>query len=246
MASFNNTQTKLIRTTNRYSSVPSTRLTPIPLPGESFYFNQDYVKTKISCIRVPINNQVFKRTSVHITDKRIIFLAQPLTDTDDDSDDHQDNHALWTFQLDLPFILSLKTTNLKKHKLVLDISVRNQWESIQIHLSFNNQKKKKDHARRDSFKEYINLVMAGYASNRASSTMRSSLSSPSIPTTTPLMRHSSNASSTFNHYYYTPSVRSSDHLPTYLQALTDAPLIPSSFNSLFTSHQREELPPAYS
>ncbi|CAO3634661.1 unnamed protein product [Cunninghamella echinulata] len=249
----------MFRTTNRYSNITYTRLTPIPLPNESFYFNQDDVKAKIASIRAPFNNQVYKRTSVHVTDKRIIILAQPLptkkNNSEEDDDDneheheheheHENNEELKSFQLDLAYTLSLKTNKIKKHKLILDISVQNQWESIQIHLSFP----KKDASRRDSFKEYINLVMAGCVSKR----LVISAPPPSPPPTTssfptstsmPLMRHYSTASITsslFNHR------RPSDNLPSYLQALTDtsSPIMHSSSSYPFFN-TREELPPAYS
>ncbi|KAI9299296.1 hypothetical protein BJ944DRAFT_274324 [Cunninghamella echinulata] len=252
MSSYNNTQTKLIRTTNRYSNITYTRLTPIPLPNESFYFNQDDVKAKIASIRAPFNNRVYKRTSVHVTDKRIIILAQPLStkknsseedDDDEIENENENNEELKSFQLDLAYTLSLKTTKVKKHKLILDISVQNQWESIQIHLSFP----KKDASRRDSFKEYINLVMAGCVSKRlVISAPPPSPPSSSFPTSTsmPLMRHYSTASfasSLFSHR------RPSDGLPSYLQALTDtsSPIMHSSSSSPFFN-TREELPPAYS
>ncbi|KAI9490912.1 hypothetical protein BDB00DRAFT_874911 [Zychaea mexicana] len=224
----------------RYPSTPTTdaataaqfHLMPAPQTNESFYFNQEPISAVIYENDHGIQQQIKMETaSVHLTDQRLILLLQ-------DRFPRSSNTAttlVSTFQIDLGHVASLKCRLTFRCGIQLSLYLVDSATPVRIQLVFA----KKDRNRRDAFKEYLNMIMAGLTSRKRVLAMHRQLSSQ-------LMHH---------HH-------GGEQLPSYDQALSDTTIMdhhrhhsgPTTTSTAITGSNNNDnsssiidiLPPAYS
>ncbi|CAO3617677.1 unnamed protein product [Mucor hiemalis] len=158
MSTFNSTRVYLNTKPAKFQQSASIYRSPVPLGTENFYFNQEAVKVAV-CFSDTNGHKVSKASliaSVHLTNKRLILLAQStsIAPTKPDLFD--------TCEFQLSDFKSLKSELTYNKGLRFDIkTIRN--EKIRIDLKFNN---KKDAARRESLREYIKMATSAMLASR--------------------------------------------------------------------------------
>ncbi|KAG2222488.1 hypothetical protein INT45_013401 [Circinella minor] len=206
-------------------------LVPLPQTNESFYFNQEPISATIQDIGNGIQAKM-DLASVHLTDQRFVLLLQDHSNTitnnnNSDGTTTTTTRIVSTFQIDLGQISSLKCKLTFRCGINLSLYLVNNTTPVRIQLVFA----KKDRNRREAFKEYLNMIMAGLASRKQVLVMHQQLS--------------------------TRIMQQQEQLPSYDQALTDTVIITRTTardinNSTYCYHNNNNnnndaiLPPAYS
>lgn len=159
MASFNNTRVYLNTKRTKYGESVSIYRVPVPLPNESFYFNQESIKAAVY-YDLNRNASSYKKSelaSIHLTNKRLIILSQSSSMAPSDTE-----HFFDTCEFQLNDFLSLKSDIGYRKKLSFHIkSVHDV--NIRLELKF---KDKKAANRRDSLREYIKMATSAILAAR--------------------------------------------------------------------------------
>ncbi|KAI8988211.1 hypothetical protein BDF20DRAFT_910734 [Mycotypha africana] len=167
MASFNTTKvylnTRKRRTMNNKDQMMSIYRVPVPLVNEKFYFNQEAVQVivyqKIALgSRTTLNVQEADMASVHLTNKRLIFLAQSTSIAPP-----RDQHRFDTCEFRLSEFRSLKTTLVRKKRLRFDIKTLHHGDDIRVDIKFIN--KEDAVKRRDALRDYLKMATNAIASS---------------------------------------------------------------------------------
>ncbi|KAI9268045.1 hypothetical protein BDA99DRAFT_597883 [Phascolomyces articulosus] len=210
MSSINQTRVSLRRiyskmTEHFTSSYPTSttqfHLVPSPQPHESFYFNQEPISASIQDSHHSIQAKM-DIASVHLTDQRLVLLLQDHSSMINSTSNSSSNNGsitrmASTFQIDLSQVASLKCKLTFRCGINLSLNLVNSTNAapVRIQLIFE----KRDRNRRDAFKEYLNMIMAGLFSRKRVFSMHQQLPSQLL--------------------------REHEQLPSYNQALSDTTLV---------------------
>ncbi|KAI8145539.1 hypothetical protein BJV82DRAFT_604112 [Fennellomyces sp. T-0311] len=150
MTSINQTRVCL-RRINSTEYPPQFHLVPVPNPNESFYFNQEPIGATIQ--DVDGTQAKMETASVHLTDQRLVFILQ----------DHSvANITASTFQIDLEKVASIKCRLTFRYGIQLGLFLIGDSTPVRLQIVLA----KKDRHRRDAFKEYLSMIMAGLTSRK--------------------------------------------------------------------------------
>ena len=214
-----------------YPTQQQFHLVPSPQTNESFYFNQEPIS---ATIQDTSNDTQAKMdlASVHLTDQRFVLLLQDHSSIITNNNNSNGTTTITTrivstFQIDLGQISSLKCKLTFRCGVNLSLYLVNNATPVRIQLVFA----KKDRNRREAFKEYLNMIMAGLASRKRVLAMHQQLSSH--------------------------ITQQQEQLPSYDQALSDAAIVTmtttDSNSNTYYHHSSSNnnnndaiLPPAYS
>jgi hypothetical protein len=157
MVSFNNTRVYLNTKRSKHGEGVSIYRVPVPLPNESFYFNQESIR---ATVYYDLNTSASKKselTSVHLTNKRLVILSQSSSMAPSDTE-----HFFDTCEFQLNDFLSLKSDIRYRKKLGFHIKTIHN-EDVRLELKF---KDKKAASRRDSLREYIKMATSAMLAAR--------------------------------------------------------------------------------